>query len=132
MQLSPSYGAAAAVRQNVKYSKSFERDYKFYSRNLDVFSFSGKPAPEIVVSPDDGLDAKECFYLYDSTGQLKPCVRPELLQRLLVCKASVNLHVKLWAMGIQQGVLDLPELGRYLHSIGAPAWVLRAVAGQLS
>jgi len=114
----------------MKYSTAFERDWDFYTRNLDFFSFSGKPAPEIVVSSEGGPDAKECFYIYDSTGLLKPCVCPELLQRVLVCKASVNLHIKFWAYGMASGLLLLAELYKYLSELRAPQWVADAVVAQ--
>jgi len=114
----------------MKYSKNFERDWKFYTCNLNVFNFAGKPAPEIVQDFGDGLDAKECFCIYDTTGELKPCTKPQLLQSVLVCKASVNLHIKLWVQGIIHSVLGLHELGEYLDSLNAPGWVMKAVINQ--
>jgi len=114
----------------MKYSKNFERDWKFYMHSLNVFNFAGKPAPEIIQSPSGGPNAKECFCIYDSTGDLKPCVNPELLQRVLICKASVNLHIKLWAQGMAQGLLFQPELSEYLDSLNAPGWVMKAVINQ--
>ncbi len=113
----------------VKYSTAFNRDFEFYRRNLDLFSFAGKPVPSVIQSPG-GASAKRCFHVYDSTGQITPCREPALLQRLLVCKASVNLNVRLWAQGIKCGVLCPPELGEFLESIGAPGWVLKAARNQ--
>jgi len=124
----------------MKYSKNFERDWKFYTRNLDVFNFAGKPAPEIVQDFGDGLDAKECFCIYDSTGELKPCVQAELLQSVLICKASVNLYIKLWASHIILLLTEKPdtlyasigllEIEQYLDSLNAPGWVMKAVINQ--
>jgi len=115
----------------MKYSKNFERDWKFYTGNLDVFNFAGRPAPDIIVAPGAGLDAKECFYIYDSTGRLEPCVDPELLHQVIICKASVNLHIKLWVQGIAHSTLGLPELREYLASLDAPMWIMRGIAGQI-
>jgi hypothetical protein len=112
-----------------KYSKSFERDYDFYLRNVDVLSFSGKHPPAII-SDLGGRSAKECFHAFDSTGELAACREAPLLQKLLVCKASVNLHIKMWAQGMRLGVLCPPELREWLDGYGAPAWVLKAVLRQ--
>ena len=113
----------------VKYNTAFNRDYNFYLHNLDVFSFAGKPTPSVLKS-STGASAKRCFHVYDSTGQMEPCREPELLQRLLICKASVNLNIRLWAQGIAQSVLCPPELGEFLKSINAPDWVLKAARNQ--
>lgn len=112
-----------------KYSKAFKRDYNFYLANLDVFSFSGRPVPKVDFAPE-GASAKQCFFIYDSTGKWEPCREPELLQRLLVCKASVNLNIKLWAQGIRQGVLCPPELREMMTEYGAPDWVCQATLNQ--
>jgi len=113
----------------MKYSQAFTRDYTFYRANLDTFIFSGKHSPQLEWDPL-GHAAKWCFYIYDSTGKMLPCWEPGLLQKILVCKASVNLHIKLWAQGIAQGVLCPPELDEILTGYAAPDWVAKAVLRQ--
>jgi len=112
-----------------KYSRNFNRDYDFYLRNVELFDFSGKHPPVIPHDPS-GKSAKECFHAFDSTGDLLACKESSLLCKLLVCKASVNLNIKLWVQGMAVGVLCPPELSEYLGSIGAPPWAMRAVLGQ--
>jgi len=108
-----------------KYSKAFERDWQFYVACLDLFTFSGKPAPMISVDVA-GADAKRCFHRYDSTGRMPACRDPGLLRRVLIAKGSVNLHIKMWAEGLTEGTLTRPELEDFLSSINAPSWVLEA------
>ena len=94
----------------IKYSKNFERDYDFYSKNLENFNFCGTLTPKHEAIPDGGLSAKECFYYIESQGVNKPCVEPKLLNSLLLCKAGVNFQIKQWAEGINEGTLFLFEL----------------------
>lgn len=115
--------------RNIKYSNAFERDYAFYLASLDIFSFSGKHPPQVVAN-ESGHSAKYCFHVYDSTGKMLLCHEPQLLQKLLVCKASVNFHVKLWAQGIKQHVLCPPELKEMCIEYNAPDWVFKATLRQ--
>lgn len=112
-----------------KYSKGFERDFEFYRNNLERFDFSGHPPPEVEHDPN-GPDAKRCFHKFDSTGKLLPCSEPELLSRLLLAKASVNLHIKMWAEGRADGTFPGIEYYEHLRDIGAPKWVDDAVRRQ--
>lgn len=112
-----------------RYSSGFERDYTFYFANLDRFDFSGSPPPTVEHDPQ-GPDAKRCFHVYDSTGKLRACREPELLQRLLLTKASVNFHIKQWAQGRSDGTFPGIEFAEYLDSINAPEWVHVAVRRQ--
>lgn len=112
-----------------RYKANFNRDYAFYSRNIDTLNFSGK-YPPIILDDPDGKSAKECFYIFDSTGVLGACSEPLLLQKLMVCKASVNLHISLWAEGVRQNVLCPPELKEMMTEYSAPDWVMKAVLRQ--
>jgi hypothetical protein len=99
----------------MKYSKEFERDYEWYLKNLDTFNFDGtntyinKKGLDIIVPNEQGLTAKECFYLYDSQGIIEPCKEPELYKQLLKCKGSVNLHIQMWSQDRAKGLLPLCE-----------------------
>lgn len=82
----------------MKYSKNFERDYKWYLSVSDIFSFDGtkdycnKKGIDLIQFDKAGKSAKECFYLYDTMGVIKPTCEPEELESLLKTKGSVNLH----------------------------------------
>lgn len=110
----------------MKYSAAFERDWAFYTANLDTMSFSGSPAPTVAHDPD-GPDAKRAFHDYDSRGVLRATSEPDLLRRVLVTKASVNLHVRMWAEGIADATLLGRELEGFKQEFGAPQWVVDAV-----
>jgi hypothetical protein len=80
----------------MKYTENYQRDYEFYLGNRHNFKFSGK----VEITPifdKNGKTAKEVFYMIDTHGKNAPCCEPELLSELLKCKASVNLHIKMWA-----------------------------------
>jgi len=113
----------------MKYSQAFERDYTFYLQNLDSFDFAGKRVP-MPPADEHGLSAKRCFFVFDSTGELLPCREPELLRKLFICKASVNLNIRLWAQGLMQEVLSLAELEEMLAEHDAPRWLYNAVVAQ--
>jgi len=112
-----------------KYSQRFEEDYHFYWRNVERFKFSGKK-PADVVSDPNGKDAKHCFHVMDSQGKRLPCSEPEKLKALLMCKASINWHIKQWVEGYLDGTFPPPEMRKYFDEIQAPDWVEKAVTGQ--
>lgn len=83
----------------MKYSKRFEEDYLFYTSNLDNFCFAPLDVKSKykLINSEDGETAKYCFYKFDSEGRVIPCREIELLEKLLITKASVNFHIKLYA-----------------------------------
>jgi len=114
-----------------EYSENFERDYNFYLNNLELFDFCGTLLPKHrAIKEDKGLSAKEVFYLIDSQGKNKECCEPELLDKLLLCKAGVNFQIKQWAEGRFDATLPSVELERELQKINAPEWVSIAVERQ--
>ena len=116
--------------KTIKYSKNFERDYKFYYTYRDRFAFCGSG----IIYPEyqegkDALNAKRAFYEYDTYGKIRATSEPTLLHKLMVCKASVNLNIKMWAEGINEGTFILKEFMEYLPD--APEWVWDAVRQQV-
>lgn len=124
---------------------SFERDYSFYLKNADRFTFAGTDVkrdrgvqydgdsddtPYAVPFSKNGSDAKACFFALDSRGRCGPCREPRELVRILTCKAAVNLQIKMWAAGMAEGTLFDEELEEYVAHFGAPAWVSEAVRKQ--
>src|SRR5574343_1051794 len=102
-----------------KYSPNFERDWGFYVSNVDNFTFCGTLIPKYTAIPSDsGKTAKDVFYDIDSKGKNSPCCEPELLNKVLLCKASVNFHIKQWAEGRADSTLPRHEFsgnGETLH-----------------
>ena len=95
----------------MKYSENFERDWNWYVKYKDVFTFDGrdrytnKKGEDLVVFDENGKTAKECFYLWDSNGKIEPCKEPELYKQILKCKGSVNFNIKMWAEDRAKGYL---------------------------
>ena len=87
----------------MKFSKNFERDYNWYLKYKDIFTFSGSPPKEI--KQGDKYTAKEAFYLYDSQGKLVETTEPMLLQEIFKCKEAVNFQIKEWAQDRAKGYL---------------------------
>lgn len=105
----------------MKFSIRFDRDYNFYLNHIKVWDFCGTLNPKFTaVSSDKGLTAKECFYYIESNGINKPCNEPELLNKLLLTKASINFQIKEWAQGRSDGTLALPELSKRLTRLNYP------------
>ena len=120
----------------MKYSKNFERDYKWYLSVANVFSFDGtkdyynKKGVELIQIDDNGKTAKECFYLYDSNGIIKPTCEPEELKTLLKTKGSVNLHIKMYAEDRAKGYLPKIDFNEIIKELCLPEWFVRAVEKQ--
>ena len=114
----------------MKYSKSFERDYNFYYNNRNVFNFCGGQTNYQAVPDEKGFSAKECLFSIDSNGRNIPCFEPELLNELLLCKASVNFNIKLWADGVKRGTLLSMDLLEIQQDYNCPIWVIEAVINQ--
>ena len=98
------------------YNKNFERDFKFYIRMRNIFNFDGslnylnKKGKEIVIYDINGVDGKEAFFQFDSNGIIKPTKHPNLLYQLLKIKASVNLHIKMYAEDRANFLMSKTEL----------------------
>ncbi len=81
----------------MRYSENFELDWKFYNNFKHIHTFCGvdiKQKYNKFKQSDSGKSAKECFYIFDSTGKYSDCKELDLLFEILQCKASVNLFIK--------------------------------------
>ena len=100
----------------MKYSKNFERDYKFYYDNRYNFNFCGTLNPKfITVQDNNSKTAKEVFYNIESNGSKEIevlCSEAKLLNELLLCKGGINFQIKQWAEGRADGTLPLYELSK--------------------
>lgn len=99
----------------MEYSHRFNRDYDWYVKYKDIFIFDGtlqytdKNNNSIFINSLVGLTAKECFYVYDSTGRISPCREIELYKQLHKCKGSINFNIKMWAEDRANGYLGKLE-----------------------
>ena len=120
----------------MKYSKNFDRDYNWYLSVSDVFSFDGtkdyynKKGIELIQFDENGKTAKECFYLYDTNGLIKPTKEPKELKTLLKTKGSVNLHIKMYAEDRAKGYLPKIEFDEIIKEFDLPKWFIKAVEKQ--
>jgi hypothetical protein len=92
----------------MKFSKNFERDYNWYFKYRFKFDFCGSLNPNHTPIPDEnGKTAKEALFSIDTYGKNIGCREPELLNELLLCKASINFMIKMWAETRAEGTLPL-------------------------
>ena len=86
----------------------------------------------VVVPDENGASAKECFWLWDSQGRVEPCREPELFKAILKCKGSINLNIKMWAQGINEGSTPKFEFEEtIMKEFELPDWVKVAVYNQV-
>lgn len=116
------------VEIKMKYSKNFERDWEWYSKYKDVFTFSGSPNKEI--KQGDKYTAKEAFYLYDSQGKIVETTEPVLLQKIFKCKESINFMIKEWAQDRSKGYLPKIEFEKIIKEYTLLPWMVEAVEKQ--
>ena len=109
-----------------KYKQNFLRDWNFYNSNSHIFNFAGRNIPNII-SDSNGSNAIYCFFVYDSTGKMLPCCEPEILERVIVCKASINMNIKQWAEGRFDSTLPGIEFDEIINQYKLPSWVVVAV-----
>jgi len=114
----------------MKYSKEFERDYNFYLSNIDNFNFCGRILKYKITFDKNGKTAKEVFFDIDSRGKISPCSQPELLYRLILCKASVNFMIKQWADGVWRHLWFPSDTQEVMECYHCPEWVKIAIENQ--
>lgn len=113
----------------MKYSKNFERDYNWYLKYKNIFDFSGSIF-NVDIDTEHGKSAKESFYIYDNNGKTIPTNEPFLLQEILNCKKSINLHIKMWVDSLAEGTLfesDIEELTKEFELL---PWMVSAINNQ--
>jgi hypothetical protein len=114
----------------MKYSKEFERDYNFYLSNIDNFTVCGTKLKYEAIPDENGKTAKETFFYIDSSGKNLPCREPDLLNQLLLCKASVNFMIKQWADGVWQNIWFPSDIQEVMECYHCPEWVKIAIENQ--
>jgi hypothetical protein len=114
-----------------KYSKGFERDFKWYMSMRHRFNFDGHLDRDIEYDPK-GVDGKKAFHKFDSSGRLVPTKHPNILRTLLKTKGSTNLHIKMYAEDRAKNRLPLLEFRGMCIQFKAPYWFREAVEHQKS
>jgi hypothetical protein len=117
----------------MKFSKSNNRDFKFYMKNRHEFNFSGTAATDlkhVAIYSREGVDGKTAFFNIENNGVNKPTRHPNILTCLLMAKASVNFNIKMWAEGRADGLFPLIEFKEFIEKNEYPDWVYNAVENQ--
>jgi len=114
----------------MKYSKANERDFRFYLSNRKSFKFSGTLNPVQPIYSKKGINGKAAFFSIENNGKNKPTKHPNILSALLLSKASVNFHIKMWAEARTEGTLPYHELLEIQKEFNVPDWVVKAVENQ--
>lgn len=114
----------------MKYSANFTRDFRWLLSVRQLFNFSGKDENALVVYNLKGVDGKMAFFRFDSNGMMVPTRHPNILFTLLKTKASVNLHIKMFAEDRAKGILPAIEFLAWCEAIKAPHWFIAAVESQ--
>jgi len=123
-------------KQTSKYSPGFERDFNWYLKMRQMFSFDGsssysnKDGKDIIVYDKNGVSGKEAFYKWDSNGKILPTRHPNLLHTALKAKGSVNLHIKMYAEDRAKGLFPLIEFTAFCIKYKCPSWFKEAVERQ--
>jgi len=113
-----------------------KRDYNWYLSVSDIFNFDGKKeyfnkkGVYLIQYDEEGKSAKDCFYLYDTSGVIKKTNEPVKLRKLLKTKGSVNLHIKMYAEDRGRGYLPLAELVDMCKEYKSPDWFFDAIERQ--
>jgi len=117
----------------MKYSNKFEKDFNWYLKVRSIFNFDGvdgyinKKGKDIIVYDKNGVDGKEAFFKWDSSGKILPTKHPKLLHALLRTKGSVNLHIKMYAEARAKGLMTFNELNDLCIQYNCPNWFKEAV-----
>jgi len=81
----------------------------------------------------NGLDPKECYYLYDTYGRSVvkevTCKDPITVQRAIWGKSLVNLTIKMWSEDIKDELLVKSEIQDVLDA--SPKWVEKSLHNSL-
>ena len=96
---------------------------------MDKFDFCGEDVQEWPYSLNGG-DAKYCFYKFDSTGKRVPSNNAQLVRKVLICKKSINLHIKFYAEGLNDNYSFFTVNELLKEFINPPQWVERAIRSQ--
>ena len=111
----------------MKYSRSFERDFRWFIKMRHLMNFDGKTEYREVVFDKNGMSGKEAFYRFDSEGKINATKHPNLLKSLFRTKGSVNLHIKMYAEDLAEFRWNKIEMRALCIKFKAPTWFRTAI-----
>ena len=111
-----------------KVTKKVSDTFNLFVKCSKHFRFCGSDYTQKTEHHISGVDAVKAFNAIDSLGINPPCCEPDLLADAWNGKAALNLQIKMWAQGINDGVTALWELQEEYDWL--PEWVWEAVVGQ--
>lgn len=85
---------------------------------------------DCVIHDKHGVDAVEAFIQIDSYGVAKPTRHPTLLFNMLRAKASLNLHIQMYAQDRANGRLPKPLFDELAIEYKFIPWMCEAVENQ--
>ncbi len=115
----------------MKVSKRAKQDFYWYLSVRNHFSFSGSLPDVNIEYSKGGFNGLYAYYLYDTYGKKTIITKhPEILKTVLTVKASVNLHIKMYAEDRATGVLAKVELDTICEEFNTPNWFKEAIEAQ--
>jgi hypothetical protein len=134
------------------YKHKFLSAFNFYLKVRKEFNFCGTSVADMrykIFYDKTGVDAKECFFNLEN-GINKPTKHPNIVNAVLLSKASINFNIKQWADGMKDSypllqsvedfwnekdiVWDKDATFRYesLADKGFPDWVFNSLKQQFN
>jgi hypothetical protein len=116
----------------MKYSKRFEEDFELYWRLRHTFTFApydplkGKKPIDIVPH----MSVKKAFFKFDTHGKYYNISDSEELLRVITTKASINFHIKQYAIDRSRGWMSSLDLLDLQKEFSLPQWFVDAVEKQ--
>ena len=84
----------------------------------------------LIVFDKEGVDGVEAFYNIDARGIVLPTKHSTMLETLLRTKASVNLHIKMYAEDLATQNWNKLEMRALCIKFKAPFWFREAIENQ--
>lgn len=88
---------------NKKYKQKFLNSFNFYLKIRREFNFCGTAERDRrynIFHNNNGVCARECFFNLEN-GRNLPTRHPNIVNALLLSKASINFNIKQWVEGMK-------------------------------
>lgn len=102
------------IKKFAEYLSLYENGYTFCGQNLTE--------KHLQFSNENGVSAAESAFSYESFGKLLPCREFEKLIQFLTAKASINLHIEMYANDFGKTLFY-----NELVEMNLPKWVIKAI-----
>ena len=103
-----------------------DKTVREYLRLHTYFNFAGTEYFPIKHDPD-GVGAVEAIYMHETHGRIIPTKSPKTVETFFRSKASVNLHIDMYAQ--DRGKCYLPKIifDKMVERMNLPNWFVEAV-----